>query len=108
MIRCPGTGESTDRIHPSGALMCPACNGAYFSAGLTLDYHEVEAESPVEVGEDFCGCCGDAMPGPATGRNWCSRCVLHLGSTHLPPWERTYEAVTGTPCPFQVGSPADG
>lgn len=49
MIKCPGTGERAAGIHSSGALRCPACNGVYFSAGINLDYHEVEAERPIRI-----------------------------------------------------------
>ena len=44
-ILCPGSGERSDRVHSSGAIMCPSCNGAYLSAGMTVPDHECEAES---------------------------------------------------------------
>jgi hypothetical protein len=48
-----------------------------------------------------CGCCGRCFA-------WlkgvfCYQCCQikeHLGPAHLPPWDRTYEAVHGTLCPF--------
>ena len=58
---------------------------------------------------DYCGCCGDEIPGESTVvRSWCQRCALHVNkesNLYLPPWDRTYEAQWGTPCPFQVGAP---
>ncbi len=49
-----------------------------------------------------CGCCGDCLTGAAT-TDWCKRCVRHVGRHHyVPPWDRTYEALHASPCPFQV------
>jgi hypothetical protein len=46
-VRCPGSGERSDRVHSSGAIMCPACNGAYLAPGMVLPEHTVEAERPI-------------------------------------------------------------
>jgi hypothetical protein len=59
--------------------------------------------------EDYCGCCGDVIPrlvDDATGVAdivpwWCDPCKGHVG-TDGPPWERTHQALTGEPCPWQV------
>lgn len=60
--------------------------------------------------QDYCGCCGDEIP--ATGNDhvpdddvpmWCNRCWHHTGVAG-PLWERTYEALNGEPCPFQIGA----
>ena len=61
MIRCPGSGERSDRVHSSGAIMCPACNGAYLSSGFRVADHEVEAEKPTDL-EELLG---------AIARGWC-------------------------------------
>lgn len=56
--------------------------------------------------ETFCGCCGDViLVEPCAAIPWwCDRCFPHTGVVgHL--WERTYEALNGEPCPFQVGMP---
>lgn len=45
----------------------------------------------------YCGCCG--QPCHETG-DWCDPCAEHVGYSG-PPWERTYFAVTGKPCPFE-------
>jgi len=50
----------------------------------------------------YCGCCGD---GPIRLNLWCDRCAAHVGQPGPPPWERTYQAISGEPCPFQVGGP---
>lgn len=56
--------------------------------------------------EYFCGCCGNEIPQWHHNRLWCSPCSLHISpSQYKPLWERTYEAVTGEPCPYQVGVP---
>lgn len=52
---------------------------------------------------DHCGCCGNCYVWLAS--EFCTPCrsrVKHLGPHGLPPWDRTYEAVHGSPCPFQV------
>lgn len=37
---CTGSGQQTDRVHASGAIVCPVCHGAYLSSGFTLPEHE--------------------------------------------------------------------
>src|ERR1700731_380648 len=53
--------------------------------------------------ECFCGCCGNVAP---EGLPWCDRCEGHV-CVGFPPWENTYEALTGKPCPFQVNGSAN-
>jgi len=66
MLRCPGSGERSDRVHSSGAIMCPACNGAYPSSGFTVPEHQVEAERPLNDPSDIEDLIG------AVARGWCS------------------------------------
>lgn len=60
----------------------------------------VDCERPCPAeGTGYCGCCGNE-----TAREddlWCPRCIGHVGS-HGPLWERTWAAVTGEECPYQV------
>lgn len=53
--------------------------------------------------ENFCGCCGHPIPDDGSDDEpvWCHACLTHIGSEGAP-WDRTYEATTGTPCPWQV------
>lgn len=44
----------------------------------------------------FCGCCGRPCNEVA---DWCEACVQHVDTGGNPPWERTYFALTGNPCP---------
>lgn len=37
---CPGSGQRTDRVHNSGAIVCPYCHGAYHASGLVLPEHK--------------------------------------------------------------------
>jgi hypothetical protein len=46
--------------------------------------------------DSFCGCCGR----PSVGL-WCRQCEGHIGRSGKL-CERTYQAVKGRPCPFQV------
>ena len=57
----------------------------------------------MDAEEDFCGCCGDAIPdhGMDIVQAWCGPCWHHVGIVG-PMWERTFEAMNGEPCPFQV------
>ena len=59
---------------------------------LPNDPDEFDAE------HDYCGCCGtdDQVSG-----EWCRRCKAHVG-TNGPAYDRTYRALNGTECPFQV------
>lgn len=61
------------------------------------------------VVEDYCGCCGRAIIDTVVVRVWCDDCSKpgHLGLAG-PPWERTYQAVTGEPCPFKGICPTCG
>jgi len=45
---CPGSGQRTDRVHSSGAIVCPYCHGAYHASGLVLPEHEAEEFSPAD------------------------------------------------------------
>lgn len=47
--------------------------------------------------DGFCGCCG--RPSAAL---WCQACACHIGRTGKL-CDRTFLAVKGRPCPFQVG-----
>lgn len=47
---------------------------------------------------DYCGCCGRRCP---SCEEWCDDCKLHLLPSG-PPWERTYFAQHGKPCPLSV------
>jgi hypothetical protein len=50
---------------------------------------------------EHCGCCGRCFV--RLDDVFCYQCRQlkgHLGSIHWPPWDRTHEAVHGTPCPF--------
>ena len=52
----------------------------------------------------YCGCCGNGPLAPTKQgviEDWCARCMSHVGSDGQL-WDRTYEAVHGTPCPYQV------
>lgn len=63
------------------------------SRGLTDD-HEAH---------DHCGCCGQCYV--YLNGSFCLPCRTkkgHLGSPGLPPWERTYFAVHGEPCPLHI------
>jgi hypothetical protein len=59
------------------------------------------------AGDHFCGCCGRDIRPPSRGRRvpidsfWCVRCEDHVLDDGAP-WDRTYEASTGRPCPYQV------
>ena len=46
---------------------------------------------------NYCGCCGRY-----TLLEWCKRCRSHVGKSGVA-WERTYFALTGLPCPFEIG-----
>lgn len=57
---------------------------------------------------DHCGCCGRCYV--YLNGDFCTPCRSknrHLGSRDLPPWDRTYFAIHGEPCPLQLidGSP---
>jgi len=50
---------------------------------------------------EHCGCCGRCFTWLAT--SFCSPCrsrAGHLGTPDLFPWDRTYAAIHGEPCPF--------
>ena len=51
---------------------------------------------------EFCGCCGREMASPTDHDEvWCEDCAKHVGTEgHI--WDQTYEAVHGSPCPFDV------
>lgn len=56
----------------------------------------------------FCGCCGRAVRGSYLDSerepgDWCSQCITHLGKKGAP-WERTYFALHGADCPWQVAT----
>jgi hypothetical protein len=46
--------------------------------------------------DGFCGCCG--RPSVAL---WCRNCEKHIGRTGKL-CDRTYQALRGCPCPFQI------
>lgn len=51
-----------------------------------------------------CGCCGRAYENGTL--LWCTDCAAHIDpSERKAPWDRTYKAGTGRPCPFEVGAP---
>ena len=50
---CPGSEQHSDRVHSSGALVCPFCYGVYFAAGMTLPKHMADRS-----GQGKCPCCG--------------------------------------------------
>jgi len=63
---------------------------------------DLDAGEATDEWEWYCGCCGNRC---GVGRSWCVRCtapVGHLGPSHLHAWDRTYEAVHGESCPFQI------
>src|ERR1039458_7225362 len=86
-ILCPGSGERSDRVHASGAVMCPSCNGAYLSAGMTVPDHECEAEKPTEL-ESLLG---------AIARGWC-----HPENAHKVMDEELAEAIADEVLPLLV------
>lgn len=51
------------------------------------------------VEPDYCGCCGNENDG---GYDFCERCMDHVGRFSGAPWMRTYFALHGVDCPFQV------
>ena len=52
----------------------------------------------------YCGCCGNTIGPGVDPIWWCEACEPHIGASgHA--WERTYFALTGKPCPYQVGEP---
>jgi hypothetical protein len=54
----------------------------------------------VWLSPDYCGCCG--QPAGAGGDAlWCEPCRDHVGAVGHP-WDRTFFALTGAECPFQV------
>lgn len=58
--------------------------------------------------EDFCWCCGyEIEPDLGYDPNWCGACLEHISPENLQPWDRTYFALHGEPCPFQVGTLPD-
>jgi hypothetical protein len=89
-VVCPTCGFTFDAIHVDvgGGYSCPQCD-------------------PVDPGQesgDYCGCCGDEIRNSTDHMvMWCARCKPHIAGYSAPPWERTYEAINGEPCPFQVG-----
>lgn len=70
---------------------CPTCD---------LDPCDCVQDEP-----DYCGCCGNEITDHRIGvvQSWCGPCCQHI-ATRGPSWERTYEAINGVPCPFQVGA----
>lgn len=59
------------------------------------DGHDLSGE------HEHCGCCGSCWRWLQT--EFCSRCRSlqgHLGPMPLAPWDRTYQAVHGEPCPL--------
>jgi hypothetical protein len=59
------------------------------------------------MSEHFCGCCGAELT-PNEGQFWCRRCRKHIvhfpKANGLPPWDRTYFAQRGDPCPYEEAS----
>ena len=53
-------------------------------------------------GVDYCGCCGNQID--ATEGAWCLRCAQHVGRFDGYEWDRTYFAINGVDCPFQVAA----
>jgi hypothetical protein len=52
--------------------------------------------------DDYCGCCGNEISDRLSSL-WCERCRGHIGQfTSGHPWEKTYAAMHGEDCPFQV------
>lgn len=51
---------------------------------------------------DCCGCCGRELKRDVGG--WCPDCAKHLLPANVPPWDRTYFAQFGKPCPFDGSS----
>lgn len=56
----------------------------------------------------FCGCCGNQIVRPGRLSNWCGPCRKHVltgrAADGKPPWDRTYFAQHGEPCPYEEAS----
>lgn len=52
--------------------------------------------------ESFCGCCGRSYYNPSDDYEWCGNCAGHVDESKAFPWDRTFRAVTGKDCPYQV------
>ncbi len=50
------------------------------------------------VVESYCGCCGRPC---SMSEIFCKDCMIHVATDNRPPWERTFFALNGEPCPFQ-------
>jgi hypothetical protein len=53
----------------------------------------------------YCGCCGRQARARRSDPEplWCKPCSQHVAATgHL--WDRTFEAINGEPCPYQVST----
>jgi len=50
---------------------------------------------------NYCGCCGRETQWGGSPY-WCQECSRHVADNRQPPWDRTYEAIHGEPCPFQI------
>jgi hypothetical protein len=70
---------------------------------LRFDTSTTPEEDDASCYVDYCGCCDNEIPddGGDDGPLWCTRCESHVGAQGGS-WDRTYEAVHGRPCPFQV------
>lgn len=50
----------------------------------------------------WCGCCGRAYNDRHGTEAWCDNCVGHVSQETAMPWDATFYALTGKPCPYQV------
>jgi hypothetical protein len=51
----------------------------------------------------WCGCCGRAYNDRNGTESWCDNCVGHVSQDETSqPWDATFYALTGKPCPYQV------
>lgn len=50
---------------------------------------------------NYCGCCGRQIEN-GWSQWWCDDCLKHIGSEGPPLWDRTYAAIHGVECPYQV------
>lgn len=97
----PDPSRLSTKSEPFGP--CSLCGKPTIHTGFDwCDECEVNAH-------DYCGCCGEEIPDDGVGVNietWCAQCKVHVG-TEGPMWERTFSAIYGGDCPFQVGGTRD-
>lgn len=52
----------------------------------------------------FCGCCGDEIEVDGDIEPWCRLCAEHVAQDGAP-WNATFAAQHGRPCPYGVVDP---